>query len=343
MLRLFLVLSFLFLNLLACKGGYDSCKQKTIDSLSVEGNSLQIPIKNNQRLVFSIKTPNAKIIKHDPYLSLYIVEDRKSFKYPFRINNKLTLAIAAVNDKIVCEGNIIRHQVGLNRFAEFSEPLFAPSILLNSCCELEGIITHRGIIEKDYIERFLKIHKVSYSDVGIRVKDDKNLVLVTASNPFVKDNPFKVGDCILEFDGKKVETSATLMKNILFSEIDSNHKVKIKRDKKIFTVDAKSEKRYGGGYLYDGFVVQGTKRYSGGYLNKTLLEFLGISFDENLGVLSIEPNVKKYNLRIGDKLLEINGKKIKNESDIFKELQNSKKSANVLFRRGQFQFFIRVD
>lgn len=326
MYRLFVALNLLFLNLYACKGGFEACKLKTIDSNTIVNQTLQIPVKQNQRLIFSTTTPSSKIIKHDPYLSLYLVEDSDKFKYPFRVNNMLSLGTAAVNSELVIEGKIIKRQIGLNSFAKYSEPLFAPSLLLNSCCALEGVVTPRGIIEKEYIDRFLKIKKVSYSDIGIRVKDHKNLIIVRASNPFMKNNPFKKDDCILAFDGKKVKDSASLMREILFAKIGSTHKVTISRDSKILTLSVKSQNRSGGGYLSD-----------------TFLEFLGISFDKNLYIVKIENRAKEYALKLGDRLLQVNTTDIKNEQDILEIIDKSKKSTNLLFQRKQFQFFVKIN
>ena len=326
MFKLFLALNFLLLNLYACKGGFESCKLKTIHSYAIVNQTLQIPVQKNHRLIFSQKTPNAKIIKHDPYLSLYLVEDKKSFKHPFRVNMNLSLGTAAVNTDTVVEGKILKHQIGLSSFATYSEPLPLPSLLLNSCCALEGIVTPMGIIEKEYINRFLTIDKVSYSDIGIRVKDENKLVTVTSSNLFMKDNPFEINDCILELDGKKVKNSAIFMRDILFSKIGSAHKVKIKRADKVLTFNVKSQKRNGGGYLSD-----------------TFLEFLGISFDSNLVIVKIEKKALHYALKLGDKLLTINGVEVKKERDISEILSKNKNSSNLLFQRDQFQFFVTVN
>jgi len=324
--RLLLAINLFLFNLYACKGGFEACKLKTIDSNTVVNQTLQIPVEHNQRLIFSTNRPSSKIIKHDPYLSLYLVEDSNKFKYPFRVNNMLSLGTAAVNSELAIEGKIIKKQIGLNSFAKYSEPLFAPSLLLNSCCALEGIVTPEGIIEKEYIDRFLKIKKVSYSDIGIRVEDQKNHVIVRASNPFMKNNPFLKDDYILAFDGKKVKDSASLMRDILFSKIGSTHKLTISRDSKILTLSVKSQNRDGGGYLSD-----------------TFLEFLGVSFDKNLSIVKIENRAKKYALKLGDRLLQVNTTDIKNEQDILEIINNSKKSTNLLFQRKQFQFFVKIN
>ncbi|MEA2092223.1 MAG: Pdz/Dhr/GlgF, partial [Campylobacterota bacterium] len=188
MFRLFLALNFLLLNLFACKGGYESCKLKITHSKSIQNQTLQIPVPKNQRIIFSSYIPNAKVIKHDPFLSLYLIEDRVNFKHPFKINNHLSLGIASVDKKRAIEGRILKKQIGLNSFATFSEPFSAPALLLNSCCALEGIVTPNGIIEKEYVERFLKSKSSDYGDIGIRVEDKKGLVLVKRVNPFLKDN-----------------------------------------------------------------------------------------------------------------------------------------------------------
>ena len=208
MLRLFFVLNFLLLNLFACKGGYDSCIQKVVDSNTILNQKLQIPVIKKQRLLFTNQTPNTKIIKYNPFLSLYLIKDKQKFKYPFRINKHFSLGSASVNEKIAIEGKIKKQQIGLNKFATYNEALFAPSLLTNSCCGLEGIVTPRGIIQKEYIKRFLQTKNCLYSDIGIRVKDTKKSVVVTSSDPFIKNNPFKINDIIIKFDSRKVKNSS---------------------------------------------------------------------------------------------------------------------------------------
>jgi len=325
-LRLLVALHLLFFNLYACKDGLDSCRQKVIDSESIVEQTIQVPLKNNQRLIFSTTPPKAKIIKHDPYLSLYLVEDEKKFKYPFLININMPLGLIGVDNKRVVEGKIVKKQVGLNTLATFSEPLSAPSLILNSCCALEGIVTERGIIEKEYIERFLKTKEVSYGDIGIRVKDENGTVIVTSSNPFIQGNLVQEGDAVLEFDGKKVKESAQLMRDILFSPIGSKHTLKIKRADKVAMHKVATQKRAGGGYRADIF-----------------LEFLGLSFDKNLRILHIDKQAMHYGLKVGDKLMQINKKGIRTQEDIFSQINKPKNEVNLLFERENFQFFVKVN
>jgi hypothetical protein len=210
-LRLFVALNLLLLNLYSCEGGFDSCRRKIVDSNAIANQSVSIPLRNRQRLVFSTSEPSGKILKRDPFLSLYLIEDKQSFKHPFIIMNNAALGLAAVSKKRALEGKILKRQIGLNHFATFSESLPKPFLLLTSCCSLEGLATPRGVIEKEYLERFIKVKKVSYSDIGARVVEDKGSVFVNAINPFMDANAFKAGDRVLAFDGKKVNDASEFM------------------------------------------------------------------------------------------------------------------------------------
>jgi len=326
LLRLLLALSLFFLNLHACKNSSESCKQKVLDSAAISSQRLKIPIQNNKLLIFSKTPPKETILKHDPFLSLYIIEDTKKFKYPFKINYNLSLEVMGADNSRTVKGKIVKKQLGLESFAIFSQPLSTPSLILNSCCDLEGIVTERGIIEKEYIDRFIKIKNVSYGDFGIRVKDENSVVVVKESNPFIKLNQFKAGDIILELDAKKVKDSASFMRNILFSLIGSAHSVKIKRGSKTLTLRAITQKKVGGGYQDDVY-----------------LEFLGIQFDKKLFIVKIEKKAQHFGLKIGDRLLQADTKDIKDADDIFDKTDKVKNSLNLLFERDHFQFFVKVN
>jgi len=325
-LRLFIALQLLSLSLLACQGGYSSCIQKITDSQTIKNCSLEIPVTKQKRLIFSLSPPNAKIIKYDPFLQLYLVEDKNGFKYPFKLNRDKKAKIAAVDNKDAFEGKIVKHQVGLNKLAEFSESIFYPSILSSSCCNLEGVVTPKGIIEKEYIKRFLKSNTLEYGDIGIRVKDVNSFVEVVAVDPFFKGNPFKRGDCIVAINSQKFTNSSDVMRKILFSKVGATLRVKIKRSHKFVFVDVALVKRYGGGYVSD-----------------TFLEQKGIYFNTDLKVKSLEKTFKKYGLNIGDKLLSVNGIKVQTQQELLEYITRYKNFSTLLFLRDGFQFFVKIN
>jgi hypothetical protein len=325
MFRLCFALLLSFTSLFACEGGYDSCIAKMKDSHTVQQNRLSIPLQNNQKLLYSHKAPNKKIIKHDPFLSLYLVEDKKSFRYPFRINNHLTLGHAGVNDKLAIEGKIVQHQIGLNQFAHFNEALFAPSLLLNSCCSLEGIVTSQGIIEKEYIQRFIESSENTYADIGVRVYERDKKVFISAIDPFLEHNQFLREDRVVRLDGKAVQSASKFMREILFSKIGTTHRVEIQREKKVLTLDIQSYKRYGGGYLSD-----------------TFLEQKGIYFDENLCVNKLSKEAQRYGLKLQDKVLQVNGTRVNTQQELRNLVYGDKAKVEILLQREGFQFFMKL-
>lgn len=327
MLRVLLLLNLFFLNLYACQGGYDSCKRKIIDSYTIVGQNLEIPISKNKRLIFTknLKASNKNIIKKDLFLSLYLVKNKKYFRYPFRFNKHQFLGVASVNKTKAIEGIVKKRQIGLNSFAKFNNKISSPSLLITSCCSLEGIVTPRGIIEKDYIRHFLYSKNKFYGDIGIRISKIGRKIIVSENDPFMLENQFKKGDLILKFDGKKIYRISSLMKKILFSKIGKKYRVQVKRNGKILNLNIVVKRRYGGGFLSD-----------------TFLEQKGIFFDKNLFITKIEVRGDHYGLKVGDHLLKANDVVVKNQKNLRKYIGDFKKSSLLLFERNSFQFFVKI-
>ncbi len=325
MFRLFFALNLFLFNLFACQGGYESCQQKIIDSKTIVGESLYIPINKTQRLVYSTQLPEDKVLKSDPFLALYLVEDRESFPYPFSMNINTPSGYASVNAKCATEGIMQQKQVGLNHLALLNEPSSAPGLLLNSCCSFEGIVTAKGIITKEYIENFLDTPKSEYGDIGIRVEDQKDGLIVLYVDPFWNKNPFIPGDTLVTLDGQKIKNAASFMKKILFAKPNTLHKIQLQRGKQLLEVSVKSKKRYGGGFVSD-----------------TFLEQKGIYFDENLYITKLSTGDTYKGLKQGDRLVSVNGIAVNNQQDVMKNIPHINKFAILLFQRDNFQFFIRV-
>ena len=325
MLRLFVLTQLLLLNIYACEGGYFSCIAKIKDSYTIQTNSLYIPVQNNKVLVYSPCRPQAKIIKYDPFLSLYLIEDKHNFKYPFSINMRLQLGSAIVNDKVSKEGKIVKNQIGLNSLGIYTTHFKKPALITSSCCSLEGIATPDGVIEKEYLRRFLSDAPAVYSDIGIRVKNEDGFVIVSAANPYLENNLFKKGDCIVELDSLKVQAASVFMRRILFSKVGSKHTIKIKRDDKFMTFKVVSSVRYGGGAISD-----------------TFLEHKGIYFDDTLHIVGLSPHFIEYGLVLNDQLLQVNGVKVKNQNELRNYIENFKDFSSLLFSRRNFQFFVNI-
>jgi len=324
-LRLFIILNLFLLQLYACEGDYQSCLKKINDSKSIQNNQLSIPLENNRRIVYTKNIPNAVIVKYDPFLSLYLIQDKKPFKYPFTFNMKRPIDTALITNKKIIEGKFLQRQIGLNSFANYTKRTNDTALVMSRYCSLEGMNTSRGIIEKEYLQRFATSKTSSYGDIGIRLIDEKGFAIVTASDPFMKNNPFKRRDCIVAFDGVKVKSTSKLMQIILFSKLGSKHTVEIKRDDKFHI-----------------FTVVTANRYGGGYMSDTFLERKGVYFDNTLHIVKLEKEFAKQGLKVGDRLLKINAVTVNNQEQLRLYLENFKDYSLMLFQRDNFQFFVKI-
>ena len=90
--------------------------------------------------------------------------------------------------------------------------------------------------------------------------------------------------------------------------------------------------------------MRSQERLSGGYKVETYLEKYGITFDKNLYIIKLDTTKKDYGLKLGDQLLQVNAKPVKNQEDVMEHVSDFKFHATLLFERNaNFQFFVNMD
>lgn len=321
LLKSLVLVAFFSLPLLSCTDNISTlCQKKLLDSHAFGDETLSLKLQHNKYLLYSEKKLH-NFLKYDPFLHLYLVEKKDDFKFPFLFVKKQTKHYITNSKKTVVPTQVRKLQVGLNVFATYNKKVDVPSVVTDYCCALEGIVTKRGVIEKAYIEHFIKSKSSDYADFSFRVKRDAKSVVVSKVDYFIKNTPFKVGDIILEMDGKKAPSPSLFMQKVLFSKIGSKHTFKIKRGKKIFSVSQTA-----------------LKRLAGGFVKETFLEHIGFYFDKEYRLMKKNP---KYQLKKGDKLLFINSKKIEYDDDIYRAF-NPHNDNKFLIQRGGFSFIITI-
>jgi len=320
-----LLLSFLLfqVTLFACHGSCNSCRAKLHDSKSVIAhNYLSLSVRN-AFLVYSKRPIKDNVLKYDPFLSLYLVKDAHPFAYPFDTQPIGRSSQFIVGSKALYPTHKISAQIGLNRFASYSTHGITTGVILNGCCSLYGIKTHAGVITRQYINHFLNTKQSIYGDIGIRVNDSNMGVVVKYIDPFFPNNPFKKGDKIVRFNHMKITSASSLMQKILFSKPNTQQTLTIVRGKRKKVLHLKTAQRYGGGFISD-----------------TFLERKGLYFDDALRVIRITDKAKKYQLKVGDKILRVNGVEVHTVEQLKEVLQQHTSTYKLLIQRDGFEFFI---
>jgi len=311
---------------------FSQCYKKNKQSFVYFGDTRAIAVSKHLAVAYSQTKPKADFIKFDPFLNLYLFHSKKTLK-PVRFKSTKTLKlgewIAGMDDTSLYAGNFAKSGDLLDSFYLQNAKLDENSIISCLCCQVYGIGIGAGsFIGSEYIERFIKQKEIYYGDIGVRFKKRADSFVVKSRDPFYQNQLLNIGDKILKINGKKINTLKQLNQTILFSKPKSIVTIELLRGKYKLKRSLMVRSRLGGGYLSDSF-----------------LEKQGIFFDKNLKINKITKDSFGYKsgLHIGDRLMQIDRKIINNQNDIKEYLSELKsKSAQLLFDRNDFQFFVKV-
>lgn len=165
-----------------------------------------------------------------------------------------------------------------------------------------------------------------------------------------KDGPadkagVKVGDVIVEFDGKEVKESSDLPIIVARTAVDKKVRMKVLRDKKEVVLAVAV------GELKDEEVVasapeKGELGLTVQRLTPQMAENLGLEKTEGVVVTAVEPGsaAEEAGIRRGDVIMEVDRKPIRNLEEYKKSVAGIRKGRGVLFlvRRGDNTLFLAL-
>ena len=165
-----------------------------------------------------------------------------------------------------------------------------------------------------------------------------------------KDGPadkagVKVGDVIVEFDGKEVKDSGDLPIIVARTPVDKKIRMKVLRDKKEITLNVAV------GELKDEEVVasvpeKGELGMTVQKLTPQLAENLGLDKTDGVVVTAVEPGsaADEAGIRRGDVIVEVDRKPVRGVEEYRKAIAGSRKGRGVLFlvRRGESTLFLAL-
>jgi serine protease Do len=289
---------------------------------------------------------------------------------PFGLDNTVTAGIVSAKGRHIGAGpydNFIQTDASIN-------PGNSGGPLINLRGEVVGINTaifsrtggNIGIgfaipinLAKELVPQLKSKGKVTRGWLGVviqKVTPDlaESLGLDQARGALVanvaKDGPaehagVKVGDVIVEFDGKEVKDSNELPILVARTSVDRKARLKVLRDKKEVTLTVTI------GELKDEEVVasaaeKGDLGLTVQRLTPQIAESLGLERVEGLVITAVEPGSpgEEAGLRRGDVILEIDRKAVRNLAEYRKALEGAKKGKGILFlvRRGESTLFLAL-
>ncbi|MBN2896055.1 MAG: PDZ domain-containing protein [Campylobacterales bacterium] len=314
---------FLFTTLFACSDGWLTCKQKALDAKVFQNNRMEIPLKPNQRLIYS-EQEDPSFERYDPLLGLGLIRDPKPFAYPYAlIHHSGSKPLAAVNQQGVHVTKRVTKQCGLRHLGRFERSDAKVAMINDSCCALHALMTPRGAIDASVIEYFSSDSWAGYGDAGVRFAEADKGIIVISADPFFETQTLQVGDLMVTFDGQKPRSLCVLEQAVLLSIPGSTHRFEVLRQGVKRVLSVTFGRRMGGGLRPD-----------------TYLERAGITLDRRHCITSVDDSMKSTGLQQGDCWVQINRHDIADGSALqtfWKEGDNA-----LLFERRGLQFFIHI-
>jgi serine protease Do len=219
------------------------------------------------------------------------------------------------------------------------------AIPINLVKELLPQLKGKGKVTRGFLG--VQIQRVT-PEIAESLGLEKNRGALVAS--LSKDAPaekagVKVGDVIVEFDGKEIKDSNELPIIVARTPVGQKVRMKVLRDKKEVTLNITV------GELKEAEVVASVKEK--GELGLTLqnvtpqiAESLGLSRAEGLIISAVEPGspAEEAGLRRGDLVLEVNRKPVRAVEDFRKAVAESPKDKGILFlvQRGDSNLFLAL-
>lgn len=312
---------------------FDSCISKNRLAFVQKSEFIAIAISNDRLLVpfglldLSLLPNDWKVVNRDFLTGLAIVETNHTalpvqFRSSTRFHEHDKYISILPNESF--EATIKQHQYSLCG-ARLDRPIRSSSIICAPCYAVMGVGVLGRFVESDYVLHLIHSKAPFYwGDLGFRFYDKSNKIEFL----YRKDLGLNHDDEIISISDLNSTNRSKLEKKILLLQPDTNVTVGFKRDGEIKTVDLIVQKRSGGGLLGD-----------------TFLEDLGWQFTQDLFVYSVQEGsyVGSKNIKIGDRLIGINGIKVANSYDVRVVLKNAGKKLKLLIERDEFQFFVVID
>ena len=219
------------------------------------------------------------------------------------------------------------------------------AIPINLAKELLPQLRGKGKVTRGYLG--VLIQKVT-PDIAESLGMDRGYGALVAN--VSKDGPadkagVKVGDVIVEFDGKEVKDSGDLPIIVARTPVDKKIRMKVLRDKKEFTLNVAV------GELKDEEVVasapeKGELGMTVQKLTPQLAENLGLDKTDGVVVTAVEPGsaADEAGIRRGDVIVEVDRKPVRGVEEYRKAIAGSRKGRGVLFlvRRGESTLFLAL-
>lgn len=321
---------------------FSQCFEKNKQSVVYFGKTRAIAISEKQAIAFSKEKPSVPFARYDAFSHLYLFDSPKPL-IPVKLKPtaelKLGEWLVSMTDNSLVAVNASKIGKSGNELFEFGGVGEINSLVGGLCCEMYGLgIGDKFFISSEELERFIAGKSAFFPELGARIIDGNESVIVDFMDPNFKDAKLKAGDSITSLNGKKVSTIAEFADALKAGKDSAKVTAHIQRnnvwiDETIVTPKPASKK------------VDPKKVPLPESKKEAILHSKGFTFDNNLKIGYVKHGsfAEQSGLKVGDRLMQVDGvpvSQIQNADAYLSKIHN--RDVSLLFDRDDFQFFVTL-
>lgn len=320
---------------------FSQCYEKNRSSIVYFGKTRAIAISEKQAIAYSKEKPSVPFAKYDYLSNLYLFDSPKPLT-PVKLKStselKLGEWISSMTDNSIIAVNASKLGNGANDFFEFGGSGEVNTLVGCLCCEMYGLgIGDKFFIGSEALQRFIDGTSASFAELGIRVIDGNESVIVDFVDPNVKESKMKAGDVITRLNGKPVKNVAE------FTELLKTMKDVTKISAQVQRNNAWMEENLMASKVP---VPSKAKKVPVPEVKKeSYLQTQGFKFGTDMKIKEIVRGslAEKSGLKVGDRLMQIDQIPIERlpEADAYLSKARNR-DVSLLFDRDDFQFFVTL-
>ncbi len=322
---------------------FSQCYEKNRQSVVYFGKTRAVAISEKQAIAYSKEKPSVPFAKYDYYSNLYLFDSPKPL-IPVKLKPtselKLGEWLVSMTDNSLVAVNASKIGTSANEYFEFGGLGEVGSLVGGLCCEMYGLgIGDKFFIGSEALQRFIEGKSASFQELGVRVVDGNESVVVDFVDPTFKDAKLKVGDKVTLLNGKKVSNVMEFADALKSFKDLTKVSAQIQRDNAWIEENILAPKPVVKKVEPKKVPLPETKKES-------YLQNKGFKFDNDLRIKDIVRGsfAEKSGLKVGDRLMQVNQLPVERmaEADAYLA-KNRNREISLLFDRDDFQFFVTLN
>jgi len=322
---------------------FSQCYDKNRQSVVYFGKTRAVAISEKQAVAYSKEKPSVPYVRYDAYSNLYLFDSPKPL-VPVKLKSTSELKmgewLVSMTDNSLVAVNASKIGRSGNELFEFGGVGEVNSLVGGLCCEMYGLgIGDKFFIGSEELDRFIKGQSASFPELGVRVIDGNESVIVDFVDPNFKDAKLKAGDKITLLNGKKVSNITEFADALKTFKDLTKVSAQIQRDNAWIEENILAPKPVVKKVEPKKVPLPAKKKES-------YLQTKGFKFDTDLRIKEIARGsfAEKSGLKVGDRLMQVDQLPVERmaEADSYLD-KNRNREMSLLFDRDDFQFFVTLN